>query len=257
MWRTGPWSRTRGPTGSGAPSGSTSFVEGAPETTETGHPPGTAAVFETLPLDGRLELTGLPVLDMHVSLDKPDAHLAVALEALDAEGEPIEAGRTWGLRSMQHLDPLVRHRFEQETRRDPEVGEAIRVPVRLQPTSLVVPKGGRLRLTVAGSIITFDGLDIVEEGAGALIQGPSQPSGSFTRVTVHHDCEHPTVLRFEMPRRKARLLNVREVDERVDVPLASTPRARPRPADGAGLATQEVCGDGPVKLPEMLRARRR
>jgi hypothetical protein len=56
-------------------------------------------------------------------------------------------------------------------------------------------------------------------------------------------CEHPSALRFLMPRPDAPLLNVREADEGAQ-PLASKPAAA-GVRDGGGLATAPLCGQAP------------
>jgi hypothetical protein len=256
QWRAEPdWPTTGGPVGQLAlgpggslgvtdPAGSTSYVESMFETTETEeYPPGTAAVFETPPLAARLELTGQPVLDVHVSLDRPDAHLAAKVEGIGPDGAKLPHARTVGTRSMQHLEPLTDNRFTQREAKLPPIGVPVRVTLRLNPADLVVPAGGRLRVTIAGSVIVSDGLDGIQEGLGAVFQDPSQPSGTATRVTILHDCAHRSALRFLMLRADADLLNVREKDE--SGPLADNPYAPPV-TDG-GLATAPVCGHEPER----------
>ena len=66
------------------------------------------------------------------------------------------------------------------------------------------------------------------------------PNGSLTLVTVLHDCEHPSVLRFGMPAPDAELLNVREKDEG-DSPLEDNSAAPVPPVDGGGIATAPYC----------------
>ncbi len=225
------------------PTGATAYVEGAPENTQRLRPPGTAAVFETDAVEDRLEVTGLPVLEAWVSLNRPDAHLAARLEAIGPAGEPMaEALRLVGLRSMRHLDPLTDGRFAQTRGHAAPVDTPLRVEVRFPPADLVVPKGGKLRLTIAGSQVVQGG---IEETAGApvsIYEHPSAPSGAGTRVTILHDCDLPSVLRFEMPLARSRLLNVREFDEPAGQPLTDN-RADPSPpVDGGGIATAPICG---------------
>jgi predicted acyl esterase len=221
------------------PSGATSYTEaGAPDVSAPGYayPPGTAAVFETPPLAGRLELYGMPRLDLWVSLDKPDAHVAVKLEAVDASGaRTMPEARTIGARSMQHRAPFQAGRFRQAHGVPAPVGTPFRVLVRLDPTDLVVPQGGRLRLTITGSVQAFDGLDGLSEGAGAFLQGPSAPSGSATRVTVLHSCPNRSVLRFTVPGRRSRLLDVREADQPAET-LGAQARAAAPAVTGGGRA---------------------
>jgi hypothetical protein len=93
------------------------------------------------------------------------------------------------------------------------------------PTDLVVPEGGRLRLTVSG-----------------VLDSPRQslPSGMASAITVLHDCEHTSALRFTMPAEQIDALNVRETDER-DRALADNPAPPGGLRDGGGLATTPAC----------------
>jgi predicted acyl esterase len=193
-------------------------------------------VFETPPVTGRLELTGQAVLDLWLTLAAPDAHVAARLEVLDADGSPVPGALTYGLRSAQHLEPFTDGRFTQRTAVPAPVGTPVLVPVRFQPTDLVVPPGGRLRLTVAGSLIVNPGLSQLGVPE-AIFHGPSQASGVVAPVTIHHDCAHPSVLRFNQPKNGATL------------PVAGDrpPTTQPSPGrrsvevDGGGLTTAGYC----------------
>src|SRR4051794_2205526 len=238
QWRTEPnFPRTGGPQGALAlgpdgklgatkPTGSTSYMEG-PDEDET--IPGTRAVFETPAVKAPLHLVGQPVLDAWLTTDRPDGHIAPKLEVLDKAGEVMEhAGADgaplwdWGYRSLRHLDPIADDHFFQTSGKDAPTGVPLHVPVRFYPTDTVVPAGGKLRLTVAGSI----------EG--------SEPSGLFPTITLLHDCAHQSALRFTLPRAKPDYINVRETDEKA-VPLPSNPSPAAGRQDGAGLATTPAC----------------
>jgi len=241
QWRAEPdWPRAGGPDaqlalgaggtlGQTAPTGSSSFVEGL----WTEGPAGKQGrgdergrlVFQTPPVAGPLHVTGQPVLDAHVTLDRPDAHLAARLEALDAQGRVVRFAETMGFRSMQHLDPLVDGRFAQEEAKLAPVGTPVRVPLRFDPASFVVPEGGRLRLTLAGSL-----------APNTLTA--SQPSGLLTNVTVHHDCTRPSVLRFQTLPAKPDLLDVHEAGEELPLRGGDVPKGA---SDGGGLASAKVC----------------
>ena len=196
-----------------APGTSTSYVEGEFENTQTAYLPGTSAVFETSPADMRFVVGGQPMLDAWVTLDRPDAHLAAKLEVVDEHGAVVPRARATGLRSMRHLEPLRHGAFGQHQGEVPPILEPVRVRLRFDPTELAIPPGGRLRLTLAGSVYVFDGLAPNEPTAGAILYGPSQPSGTATRVTIHHDAAHPSALRFHTPGKKPKLIDVLEKDE--------------------------------------------
>jgi len=182
------------------------------------------------------------VVDLFVRSTSPNTQVTAVLEVLGADGQPqrytganaFTVG-TAGTRSLLYRDPMPRGFFEQ-ARPGPAAPEtAVRVPVRLLPTDLVVPAGGRLRLTLAG-----DGAapkTIVPTGAGA-------------RVTVLHDCAGPSALRFLMPDPAAPLLDVRETDQ--GATLSSAP-AVVGDANGGGLAGAPVCGAAPFDPQVVVR----
>jgi predicted acyl esterase len=199
---------------------------------------GESLVFETTPMTAPLHLTGQPMLDLWVSADLPDGHVAAKLELIDTDGRPMTAPgngaqATYGVRSLMHIEPMANGWFEQAAGVPFPIATPTNVVVRLLPTDLVVPEGARLRLTLSGSV--------------SYAKGSSLPSGVGARITVHHDCAHPSILRFRMPDPEAPLLNVREKDE-IGQELSSQPAAI-GVRDGDGLAAAEVCGGGPSALP--------
>jgi hypothetical protein len=133
---------------------------------------------------------------MWVQLTQPDSHFAARLDAFDATGAKIPYGSTYALRSAQHRDPFVDGRFEQAEGTPAPVLTPFQTILRFQPTDIVVPVGGHLRLTIAGSVIVnsgFNQLGVPEP----VFNGPSQPSGAFGQVTIVHDLAHPSILTFE------------------------------------------------------------
>lgn len=217
-----------------SPVGSSSFVEGVAEEARV---PGDRVAFVTPPLDKELHLTGVPVLDLWLTTDRSDGHVTAAVEVLDASGEVVrhagdfqEVAGTFGARSLQHLEPIRDNWFRQEASSPAPVGTPLRVLLRMLPTDLLVPAGGRLRVTVAGGA-SYSGRDLA-------------PSGAAPTITLLHDCEHPSVLRFLMARPDVPRLDVRELDD--EGPLEGEPRRR-HDVDG-GLATERVCGKPPVML---------
>ncbi len=214
--------------------GSTAYTEALTE--EEGR-----AVFETQPLEAPLHITGQPILDLWLTTNRPDGHIAARIEVLDENGDLITHGgtesvedsaNTFGFRSLQHLEPMPENYFIQKTGVAPATNTPLQVPVRFQPTDLVVPAGGKLRVTIAGTITyTRD----------------SQPSGTLSTITLLHDCEHTSALRFVMPTPGLPLLDVREVDERPGQPLLAAPGVATL-EDGGGLATAKVCGKAPERL---------
>lgn len=200
---------------------------------------GESAVFQTPKLRKPLQVTGQPVLDLWLTSSAEDAHVAVELEVLGKDGEPMthggsssEAVATYGVRSIQHRKRMFRGWFAQQAGVPIPPNEPLNVPIRFLPTDLVVPKGGRLRLTVAGSV--------------AYSKGESMPSAAGSEITILHDCNRPTTLRFLLPKKNAKLLNVRERDE-AGKKLTSKP-VRVGNKSGRGLATRKVCGKKPKRI---------
>jgi hypothetical protein len=215
--------------------GSTAYTEALTEE-------GGRAVFETQRLAAPLHITGQPVLDLWLTTDRPDGHIAARIEVIDAEGgvmihdgENSTQARlnTFGFRSLQHLEPMPDNYFVQATSVLPPTGTPLRVPVRFQPTDLVVPAGGSLRVTIAGTISYTNN---------------SMPSGTFSTITLLHDCEHTSALRFVMPTPGLPLLDVRETDELPGRPLAAAAPHVTTLEDGDGLASAKVCGKAPERL---------
>ncbi|HVF04047.1 MAG TPA: CocE/NonD family hydrolase [Frankiaceae bacterium] len=221
-----------GTLGSRDPSGSSSFVESDPL-----REPPTAVRFETPKVRAPLHLTGQPVLDLWVSTDRPDGHLAAELTVYGADGVVLrhtgsdaQALSTYGFRSLRHTQPIRENWFRQTTPNDVPLVTPVRVQVRFHPTDLVVPVGGRLRLTISGVL---------------RYSRTSSPSGTAARITVSHDCDAPSVLRFVTPRPDATLLGVR-LKHQGGAPRA--PRVARRSVDGGGLASGKVCGRPPLRL---------
>jgi predicted acyl esterase len=230
--------------GAARPTGESAFMEQV----QVGEPAdGQYLVFETKKLKKPLHLTGQPMLDLWLTSSTEDGHVAAELEVIGKDGQPLrhetasnpavgepfrEFQATYGARSLQHIDDMPRGWFEQEEGKPIVPLEALRMTLRFLPTDLVVPKGGSLRLTIAGSI-TYS-------------KGDSQPSGAGSEITILHDCGQSSVLRFRMPNKDSKLLNVRETDEKTK--LRSKP-GRIGNQNGGGLASQRVCGKRPKALP--------
>lgn len=223
--------------GARKPKGASSYVEQLDDEESAENE---KVVFQTPKLTRRLQVTGQPVLDAWLATSTGDGHVAVELEVLGKDGQPVthsgdweEAAATYGVRSLQHRKPMRRGYFKQKESNAAPADEPFHTTIRFLPTDLLVPKGGRLRLTISGSV--------------SYSKGTSSPSGAASEITVLHDCKHPTALRFLMPSRKAKLINAREPSEK-GKKLHSNP-ARMGPRNGDGLAKRKVCGERPQPHP--------
>ena len=213
-------------------------------------------IFRTDPLRGPLHITGQPLADLWVTLEMPegesplgaDAHVAVELIARRSDGSLVPYASNFGARSLMHLEPLQDNLFLQATGIAPPTGVPLRVPVRMEPVDFVVPQGGWLELRISGSGRVEPGLEPRE--APTVFQHPSRTSGRAAIVTVLHDCEHQSALRFLMPRRNADLVNVREEDEG-SAPLATT-QTKSEFSDGGGIASAAVCGQAPSRALDVI-----
>jgi len=238
QWRSEPgFPQTGGPVGqlalaadgvlgAPAPTGSTAFAESDSED---------RVVLTTPSVGGPLHLTGEVIADLWLTTSMPDGHVTGVLEVLGADGALLAhqggpAQGTHGARSLRHLDPMPDGYFVQEAGRPAATGEPIRVPLRFQPADLVVPTGGKLRLTIAGQ---------------QAYARETAPSGAGSTITLLHSCEKPSALRFLTARPDGLLLNVREIDETGR--LISSESSR-RVVDGGGLASAKVCGQAPERL---------
>ncbi len=248
-WTTNEFPTLKGPMGQLAlgpggklgikkPKGETTYQEQA----QVGAPgPGQNAVFETKPMKKALHLTGQPMLDLWLMSDQSDGHVAAKLEVIGKDGEPLhhlgsydEFQATYGVRSLQHIEPMRRGWFDQEVSDPFTPNEPSNVIIRFLPTDLVVGKGQTLRLTVSGTV--------------SYSKGDSLPSGSVANITILHGCSRPSVLRFRMPSAKAKLINVREPDEK-DLKLKSKPKRMGKQFGTKKLARKKVCGVKPRPLP--------
>jgi len=267
VWRAEPnWPATGGPAGHLVLGPGTLGVEPAPEPSSTyteavvqtdrswaDRTEGSFVSFDSGPLEDRLEITGMPVLDLWVQLDKPDAHIAAEIETFDAEGNPIESrtrsGSTVGFRSMRHLEPFMNGRFVQSQGQDAPINEPIHTVVRFRPVDLVVPPGGRVVLTIAGTQRWST--------VGLPTEHPNWPSLANATVTILHDCEHMSALRFVMPRERMDVLDVATPDDPDvgDTGVFSRGNAwghQPKIDSDGGIATEPVCGQEPIRFDEFF-----
>jgi len=197
-----------------------------------------ALIWQTGAVGAPLRITGVPVLDVWVELERPTGRLAGELLVIGPDGTPMPRTRRLGARSLRHLDPLVENRFAQSEPKAPPVGTPVRVPLRFEVADLVVPKGGRLRLRLAAAGAGENG----ELWGGPDLAVMPEPDGG--PIAVLHDCDHVSALRFLMPRSRPDLLDVRETSE--NGPLGGRPSAG---GDfSGGLAAAPVCGRAPERL---------
>lgn len=101
---------------------------------------GGALVFETDPLKDDLEILGSPVVELDVSVDRPQAMVAVRLSDVLPDGKATRV--TYGLLNLTHRNSAA----EPEPL---EPGKRYRVQVRMNDIAQNFPIGHRLRLSVS------------------------------------------------------------------------------------------------------------
>lgn len=97
-------------------------------------------LFETAPLDTRLEMLGAAVLTLDVACDKPLANLAVRLCDVFPDGASLRV--SYGIRNLAHRDGS-----ESPTPMQP--GARYRVCLKLNDAGSVFPAGHRIRLAIS------------------------------------------------------------------------------------------------------------
>jgi hypothetical protein len=101
---------------------------------------GQALCFDTEPLSEDATLLGAPEITLELTVDVPKVNLAARLCDIYPDG--TSALMTYGVLNLSHRDS---HEFPQ----DCPVGQAFRVTLKLNDFARVVPKGHRIRLSLA------------------------------------------------------------------------------------------------------------
>jgi uncharacterized protein len=170
---------------------------------------GDGLTFRTLPITKSLEFTGPVAAKLWVSSETTDADLFLALRLLDPDGREITfigsndprvpVGLGWLRASHRKRDPAQSlpyrpwHTHDEEWPLQP--GEPVELDIEIWPTSIVVPPGHRLALTVSGKDYEVDGRDIALPNAPYPMKGvgpfvhidrDDRPAAIFaTRNTLH------------------------------------------------------------------------
>ena len=158
-------------------------------------PPGPGITFSTPPFPEQTEITGPAAAKIFLSSSTGDADLFVVLRAFDGAGREIDfqgaldphtpIANGWLRTSHRRLDPELStpwRPYHTHDRAEALVPGAVHeVDVEIWPTSIVVPAGGRLTLTIQGR-------DFERPGAAQEIRSfvtPFRGSGPF----VHADAD--------------------------------------------------------------------
>jgi uncharacterized protein len=146
---------------------------------------GDGLTFSTPPMTKDLEITGPVAAKLWVSSETADADLFLALRVFDPAGKEVTfigsndprtpVGLGWLRASHRKLDPKLSkpyrpwHTHDEEQPLEP--GEPVELDVEIWPTSIVVPQGYSLALSVRGRDYEVDGRDIALPNAPYPMKG--------------------------------------------------------------------------------------
>jgi hypothetical protein len=149
------------------------------------HVAGAGASWTGPVLAADTEITGSPVADLQVRVDRPDAHVFVHLEDVAPDGSVtvITEGRLRASLRAEHPSPYALpegvpwHRAYAEDAAPLAAGEVVRLRFGLLPSSYVVRAGHRIQVTVTGADHRESGP--LPDARGARIEvltDPARPS---------------------------------------------------------------------------------
>jgi predicted acyl esterase len=153
---------------------------------------GDGVTFSTPPMTEPLEITGPVAAKLFVSSDTADADLFLVLRVFDPAGKEVAfigsndprtpVGLGWLRASHRKLDPALSKPYRPWHTHD-EIqpltpGVPVELDVEIWPTSIVVPPGYRLALTVRGKDYEYDGTNAAPPHAPYEMKGV----GPFTHT---------------------------------------------------------------------------
>jgi predicted acyl esterase len=154
---------------------------------------GEGVTFFSAPLAEETEITGPSALKLWISSSTVDADLFAVLRVFDPAGKELvfqgaldphtPIGQGWLRASHRKLDPeksLPFRPYHTHDEKQPLVpGEVVELDVEIWPTSIVVPRGWRLALTIRGRDYEYEG----EAATLSNMKNPMRGCGPF----VHDD----------------------------------------------------------------------
>jgi predicted acyl esterase len=146
---------------------------------------GDGITFSTSPLEAEIEITGPVAAKLFVSSDTADADVFLVLRVYDPAGKEVvfvgsndprvPVGLGWLRASHRKLDPQESKPYRPWHTHDEEwpltPGVPVELDVEIWPTSIVVPKGYRVALTVRGKDYEYDGTDAALPHAAYPMKG--------------------------------------------------------------------------------------
>lgn len=111
--------------------------------------------YTTTPFDEELQITGEVVVNLKVSSTHQDGGLFIYLEDVDSSGQSryITEGGLRLIHRKVNIDPTYGylHSYFEEDAELMEPGKMEEVQIVMQPTSVLIKKGHRLRIAIAGA----------------------------------------------------------------------------------------------------------
>ncbi len=181
---------------------------------------GSGVLFLREPFRSETEITGPLALKLFISSETRDADIFAVVRVFDPDGDEVTfqgaidphtpVAQGWLRASHRRLDPALSKPFRPyhtHDRVDPlEPGEVYELDVEIWPTSIVVPAGYRLGLSIRGNDYRYEG-DLGEAslttfknqltGCGPFLHDDSldRPMDVFGgEVTIHTGPDHPSWL---------------------------------------------------------------
>lgn len=157
----------------------------ASETTLSYQTTGDGLTFSTPPLTKSLEITGPVAAKLWLSSETTDADLFLVLRVFDPAGKEVTfigsndprtpVGLGWLRASQRKLDSALSRPYRPWHPHDEswplKPGEPVELDIEIWPTSIVVPPGYRLALSVRGKDYEFDGSDAALPNAPYSMKG--------------------------------------------------------------------------------------
>jgi len=162
---------------------------------------GDGLTFRTPPLTKSLEITGPVAAKLCVSSETTDADLFLVLRLIDPAGKDVTfigsndprtpVGLGWLRASHRKLDPAQSRPYRPWHTHDEEwplkPGEPVELDIEIWPTSIVIPPGYRLALTIRGKDYEVDGRD------AALPNAPYPMKGVGPFLHIDPDDRNPKI----------------------------------------------------------------
>ena len=115
--------------------------------------------YTSAPLEHDLEITGYPTVTLHVASSEEDGAFFVYLEDVDAKGvvRYITEGQLRGVHRQLSADPapywmgMPNRTFKRADAARLSVGDFVELTIGLQPTSVLIRRGHRIRVAIGGA----------------------------------------------------------------------------------------------------------